>query len=305
MRFQGVKGGDNNERKQKFMTQIKPFTPVHCEGGPREGSLDAFQTTGDEKEKKREKKKKLFTDETDKLSHVLPFCVCLWKVTRATASPAKSPASVSGPGRRRWRRFPVCPYARTPFWTCRKSRTGCHWTACTVRSGCSRRRGRPARAWRPATARPPRLSRRWRAAPRAGSPGTPPTSRRQRSDGARTQRQKTKQKKEILNWDSRNTCNPPPSGPHPAPPIWGFLREDPVPLPLREAVVALRCGAVRRVLHRGSSSAVSAVQECAPLKAPRTQQRFARTSTHPPTDRAANPLHRLHFHHNIWQPRRA
>lgn len=105
-----------------------------------------------------------------------PFYVCLWKVRQATASPAKSPASVSGPGQTRWRRFPICPCVPTPFWTCCRTRTGCRWTVCTARSGCSRRRARPGRAWRPAPARPPRLSRRWRAAPREDSPETP-TSR--------------------------------------------------------------------------------------------------------------------------------
>lgn len=107
----------------------------------------------------------------------LPFCVGLWKVTRAMASPAKSPASVSGPDRTRWRRFPICPCVRTPFWTGCKTRPGCRWTAYTGRSCCTRRRARPGRAWRPATARPPRRSRCWRAAPRVDSPGTP-TSRR-------------------------------------------------------------------------------------------------------------------------------
>lgn len=108
---------------------------------------------------------------------ILPFCVCLWKVTQATASPAKSLASVSGPDQTRWRRFPIYPCARRSFWTCCKTRTGCRWTACTGRSDCIRKRARPGTAWRPATARPPRLSRCWRAAPRVDSPESP-TSRR-------------------------------------------------------------------------------------------------------------------------------
>lgn len=58
------------------MTQIKPFTPVHCEGA-HERVLSMLSRPLAMKKKRRRKKKKLFTDETDKLSHVLPFCVCL------------------------------------------------------------------------------------------------------------------------------------------------------------------------------------------------------------------------------------
>lgn len=187
-------------------------------------------------------------------SITLPFCVCLWKVTQATASPAKSLASVSGPDQTRWRRFPICPYAQTSFWTCCKTHTGCRWTACTGRSGCTRRRARPGTAWRPATARPPRLSRCWRAAPRADSPETP-TSQRPvlehttlpSAESAAHVTARIRRHPALLLRLQRE--------------LWGEL-------PAR----ARRCG--RCVSRRCSSSGVSAVQECAPLKSPWLQQRL-------------------------------
>lgn len=149
------------------------------------------------------------------ISTVLPFCVGLWKVTQAMASPAKSPASVSGPGRTRWRRFPTCPCAQTSFWTGCKTHTGCRWTACTGRSDCIRRRARPGTAWRRATARPPRLSRCWRAAPRVDSPETP-TSQRTALEHTTIPLAEAAVIHETAMF-----------GRHPAllpPPIWGFFR---------------------------------------------------------------------------------
>lgn len=197
---------------------------------------------------------------------LLPFCVCLWKVTQAMASPAKSLASVSGPGRTRWRRFPVCLYAQTSFWTCCKTRTGCRWTACMGRSGCIRRKARPGTAWRPATAHPSRLSRCWRAAPRVDSPVTP-TSQRTVLEHTTVPSAKAAVIHVTALFRRHPTLLPPP--------IWGF----------RWAPGS--CKALRSVLHRGASSGVSTVQECAPLKSPRLLRRL----------RSPHPKRRLHFHH--------
>lgn len=143
---------------------------------------------------------------------ILPFCVCLWKVTQAMASPAKSLASVSDPDQTRWRRFPICPYVQTSFWTCCKTRTGCRWTACTGRSGCIRRRARPGTASRPETARPPRLSRCWRAAPRVDSPETPTS---QRTVLEHTTLPSAETAVHVTAMFKRHPALPPP-------PIWGF-----------------------------------------------------------------------------------